>query len=479
MSLANKALGSFLWAFLERFGVQMLQMVVFIVLARILTPEAFGLIGMLTVFIAVSQAITDSGFGQALIQKKDTDEIDYSSVFYINMVISGLVYIALFFSAPYIADFYNEPQLVMLLKVLGLRFIISAFSMVQIAKLTKEVRFKELMISKLPSSFLGGLAGIVAAYMNYGVWSLVIQQLVDITAYSLQIWIHAKWKPLFVFNWSRIKSLFDFGGKMMIEGILSTVYQNLYELMIGRYFSTAQVGFYTQANKLKQLPIQNISNALNRVTFPILVGIQDDDVRLKNAYKKMVRQVFLVITPLMVAAIVLAPYLFRVLLTEKWMPAVPYFQWLCVSGIFYPVQAYNLNILKVKGRSDLFLKLGFLKKGISILGIVILVQYSVLALVIFRAFNSVLAYYINSYYSGRFINYGMLEQIKDIWKFLAASTFAGAVIWALTQYLSLGDVPTLLLGGVGGLIIYVAIIYKFEYPIIEYTKKMFLRFKGG
>ena len=479
MSLANKALGSFLWAFLERFGVQMLQMVVFIVLARILTPEAFGLIGMLTVFIAVSQAITDSGFGQALIQKKDTDEIDYSSVFYINMVISGLVYIALFFSAPYIADFYSEPQLVMLLQVLGLRFIISAFSMVQIAKLTKEVRFKELMISKLPSSFLGGLAGIVAAYMNYGVWSLVIQQLVDITAYSLQIWIHAKWRPLFVFNWSRIKSLFDFGGKMMIEGILSTVYQNLYELMIGRYFSTAQVGFYTQANKLKQLPIQNISNALNRVTFPILVGIQDDDVRLKNAYRKMVRQVFLVITPLMVAAIVLAPYLFRVLLTEKWMPAVPYFQWLCVSGIFYPVQAYNLNILKVKGRSDLFLKLGFLKKGISILGIVILVQYSVLALVIFRAFNSVLAYYINSYYSGRFINYGMLEQIKDIWIFLAASTFAGAVIWGLTQYLSLGDVPTLLLGGVGGLIIYVAIIYKFEYPIIEYTKKMFLRFKGG
>ncbi len=479
MSLANKALGSFLWAFLERFGVQMLQMVVFIVLARILTPEAFGLIGMLTVFIAVSQAITDSGFGQALIQKKDTDEIDYSSVFYINMVISGLVYIALFFSAPYIADFYSEPQLVMLLQVLGLRFIISAFSMVQIAKLTKEVRFKELMISKLPSSFLGGLAGIVAAYMNYGVWSLVIQQLVDITAYSLQIWIHAKWRPLFVFNWSRIKSLFDFGGKMMIEGILSTVYQNLYELMIGRYFSTAQVGFYTQANKLKQLPIQNISNALNRVTFPILVGIQDDDVRLKNAYRKMVRQVFLVITPLMVAAIVLAPYLFRVLLTEKWMPAVPYFQWLCVSGIFYPVQAYNLNILKVKGRSDLFLKLGFLKKGISILGIVILVQYSVLALVIFRAFNSVLAYYINSYYSGRFINYGMLEQIKDIWIFLVASTFAGAVIWGLTQYLSLGDVPTLLLGGVGGLIIYVAIIYKFEYPIIEYTKKMFLRFKGG
>ncbi|MEX2363125.1 MAG: lipopolysaccharide biosynthesis protein, partial [Balneolaceae bacterium] len=393
-----------------------------------------GLMGMLAVFIAVSQSLTDSGFGQALIQKKNTDEIDYSSVFYINLIISGLVYLILYMSAPYIAAFYSEPTLVELVRVLGLRFIIAAFSMVQIAKLTKELRFKELMIAKLPSTLLGGTLGIVAAYKGYGVWSLVIQQLIDTTAYSIQVWIQAKWKPLLVFNWERIKSLFDFGSKIMIEGVLSTIYQNIYELMIGRYFSTAQVGFYTQANKIKQLPVQNISNALSRVTFPILSGIQDDDARLKSAYKKIIRLVFLIITPIMVGAIVLAEPLFRLILTEKWLPAVPYFQLLCISGILYPVQSYNLNILKVKGRSDLFLYLGLIKKGVALIGIFIFVQFSVLALVMYRVFHSFFAYFVNSYYSGKFIDYGVLEQAKDIWKFILASVIAGVSSWGIINY---------------------------------------------
>ena len=391
MSLTQKTLGGFFWAFLERFGAQALQMVIFIVLARILAPEAFGLIGMLAVFIAVSQSITDSGFGQALIQKKDTDEIDYSSVFYINLLVSGFIYLLLYLSAPYIASFYSQPELTALVRVLGLRFIISAFSMVQITKLTKEVRFKKLMFARLPSTLLGGIAGIWAAMTGFGVWSLVIQQLTYITSYSLQVWIQSKWLPKWVFDWSRVKSLFDFGSKMMVEGVLSSIYQNLYELMIGRYFSTAQVGFYTQANKLKQVPVQNISNALGRVTFPVLAEIQHDDVRLKGAYKKVVRQIFLIISPVMVGGIVLAEPLFRMVLTEKWLPAVPYFQWLCVSGLFYPVNAYNLNILKVKGRSDLFLYLGLVKKGIAILGMFIFIQFSVLALVIYRAFYSIFA----------------------------------------------------------------------------------------
>ncbi|MEX0609596.1 MAG: lipopolysaccharide biosynthesis protein [Balneolaceae bacterium] len=478
MSLTNKTIGGFFWAFMERFGTQALQLVIFIVLARILTPEAFGLMGMLAVFIAVSQSLTDSGFGQALIQKKNTDEIDYSSVFYINLIISGLVYLILYMSAPYIAAFYSEPTLVELVRVLGLRFIIAAFSMVQIAKLTKELRFKELMIAKLPSTLLGGTLGIVAAYKGYGVWSLVIQQLIDTTAYSIQVWIQAKWKPLLVFNWERIKSLFDFGSKIMIEGVLSTIYQNIYELMIGRYFSTAQVGFYTQANKIKQLPVQNISNALSRVTFPILSGIQDDDARLKSAYKKIIRLVFLIITPIMVGAIVLAEPLFRLILTEKWLPAVPYFQLLCISGILYPVQSYNLNILKVKGRSDLFLYLGLIKKGVALIGIFIFVQFSVLALVMYRVFHSFFAYFVNSYYSGKFIDYGVLEQAKDIWKFILASVIAGVSSWGIINYLALGDIPSILIAVLTGSLIYAGIIYKTEYEILMYTKKTVLNFKS-
>ncbi|KPP97294.1 MAG: Mop flippase family exporter [Bacteroidetes bacterium HLUCCA01] len=479
MSLTNKTLGGFIWAFLERFGTQVLQIVVFIILARILSPDAFGLMGMLAVFIAVSQSITDSGFGQALIQKKDTDEIDYSSVFYMNMGVSIGMYLILFVSAPYISAFYNEPELTNLVRVLGLRFILSAFSLVQIARLTKGVEFKKLMLAKVPSTLLGGIAGIVGAYTGLGVWSLVLLQLVDTAAYSIQVWIQSQWYPQKVFQWNRVKQLFDFGGKMMLESVLSTIYKNISELVIGRYFSTAQVGFYTQANKFKQLPVKNISSALDRVTFPVLSDIQNDDKRLKIAYKKIVRQVFFIITPIMIGAIVLAEPLFRVVLTEKWLPAVPYFQWLCVSGILYPVQAYNLNILKVKGRSDLFLYLGFVKKAIGITGIFIFIQYSVLALVMFRAVNSFLAYYINSYYSGKFINYGMFEQIKDIWRFWAISALAGGTVWYITHLLSLNDYLEITIGLVVGFTIYMVMTYLFERPIIKYSLDTISKFKAS
>jgi O-antigen/teichoic acid export membrane protein len=477
-SLTDKTMGGFIWAFGERFGVLALQLVVFIVLARELTPEAFGLMGMLAVFIAVSQSLTDSGFGQALIQKKETDEVDYSSVFYINLVVSAAIYGLLFVGAPLIASFYGEAILINLIRVLGLKFIIAAFSMVQIAKLTKEVKFKKLMIAKLPSTLLGGAAGITAAYLDFGVWSLVIQQLTDATAYSIQIWIQSKWRPIWAFDWQRIKELFDFGSKMMVEGVLSRFYQNFYEIMIGRYFTTAQVGFYTQANKIKQLPVQNISSALTRVTYPVLSQIQDDDKRLKGAYKKIIRQIFFIIAPLMVGGIVLAEPLFRLILTEKWLPAVPYFQWLCISGLFYPANSYNLNILKVKGRSDLFLYLGLAKKGIGIIGIFIFVQYSVLALVMYRAFHSVLVYYINSYYSGRFIDYGIMEQLQDIWKFLAASALTGAATWGLLNVAAMGDIGSILTGIIVGCIIYGGIIYKLDYSILMYTKQTLMNFKN-
>lgn len=227
MSLTNKTLNGFFWAFLERFGVQAIQLIIFIVLARMLSPEAFGLIGMLVVFIAVSQSITASGFGQVLIQKKDPDEVDFSSVFFMNLILSLCIYGILYWFAPLISGFYGELILIDLIRVLGLKFIIAAFSMVQIAKLTKEVKFKSLMIAKLPSTLVGGFTGISAAYMGFGVWSLIIQQLTDSAAYSIQLWVQSKWKPIFVFNFQRLKSLFDFGSKMMLSGIIIRIFMRL------------------------------------------------------------------------------------------------------------------------------------------------------------------------------------------------------------------------------------------------------------
>src|SRR5699024_3991196 len=460
------------WAFGERFGVQAMQLVIFVVLARVLTPEAFGLMGMLAVFIAVSQTLTDSGFGQALIQKKGTDEIDYSSVFYINLVVSVLIYGLLFVTAPLIASFYGEPVLVNLIRILGLKFIIEAFSMVQIARLTKEVKFKKLMLAKLPSTLIGGTAGISAAYMGFGVWSLIIQQLTDATAYSIQIWFQSKWRPIWVFNWQRVKGLFDFGGKLMLSSVLNKIFQNLYEVVIGRYFSTAQVGYYTQANKIKQLPVQNVSSTLARVTFPVLSEIQDDNQRLKRGYKKILRQIFLIISPLMIGGIVLAEPLFRFALTDKWLPAVPYFQSLCVSGLFYPANSYNLNILKVKGRSDLVLYLGLVKKIGIIIGLLIFIHYSVLAIVIFRAFFSVTAFFINSYYSGRFIKYSVIKHLFDIWKFLFLSAVMGLVIWIMPMITNTTDLFTLINGIILGTTIYVMLIFLFERSLLKETYQL-------
>lgn len=477
MSLTNKTIGGFIWMFSERFGSQVLQIIIFVVLARILAPEAFGLIGMLAVFITLSQSLTDSGFGQALIQKKDADELDYSSVFYINIVFSIAIYLLLFLAAPQIANFFNEPILIDLVRILGLRFVFAAFSMVQITKLVKELRFKELLIARLPSTILGGVAGISAAYMGLGVWSLIIQQLTNEFAYSLQIWIQSKWIPSWSFNFRRVKSLFSFGSKLMLEGVINSVYKNFYEIMIGRNFAASEVGFYTQANKLKQLPVSNISNALSKVTFPILSGIQHDDERLKGAYKKIIRQIFLIIAPLMAGGIVLAEPAFRVVLTDTWLPAVPYFQWLCISGLFYPANAYNINILKVKGRSDLVLYLGLVKKGVAVVGILILVQYSVLALVIFKAFHSLFAYILNSYVSGRFINYGILEQIKDIWKIILAALTSSLTTYWLLNYLEIGDLWVILFGILFGLFIYGVVIYKIEHSILVYSRKTLLYFK--
>lgn len=467
MSLTDKTLSGFLWASAERFGVQAMQMVIFIVLARLLTPEAFGLMGMLAVFIAVSRSIADSGFAQALIQKKETDERDYSSVFYVNLSVSIIIYGLLFATAPYIADFYGEPLLLDLVRVLGIKFVIGAFSMVQVARLTKQVAFKKLMIAKLPSTLIGGIAGIGSAYMGLGVWSLIVQQITDETLYTVQIWIQSKWKPRRVFDWKRVKDLFDFGWKMMLEGILNRIYTNFYEVMIGRHFSSAQVGFYNTANKIKQLPIQNISSALSRVSFPVLSEIQDDDVRLKRAYKKILRKIFLIVTPIMVGGIVLADPLFSLVLTDKWLPAVPYFQWLCISGLFYPANAYNLNILKVKGRSDLFLGLGLIKKAIAIIGIVIFVQFSVLALVIFRAFFSVFGYGINSWFSGKFIDYNIIEQFVDIWKILLSGTIMGGGLWLLVRFVTIGDFGIIAVGVLTGIVIYSILIYLVERKLLQ------------
>ncbi|TRO65114.1 lipopolysaccharide biosynthesis protein [Christiangramia sabulilitoris] len=435
MSLRKQATSGIAWTFAQQFGNQAIGFVVSLILARILMPEEFGLIGMIAVFIAVGKTLLNAGLTQSLIRSDNLDEEDYSTVFYFNLAASLFIYGVIYISAPLIADFYGQPILINIIRVFCLTFLISAFSAVQGSRLTKKMDFKTLTIVSIPSNIIGGIIGIGMAYTGFGVWSLVWSSLASAFINSVQLWFYSKWSPGFVFNIKKFKDHFNFGYKLTLSELLNSVFNNLFIIVIGRFFSAGQVGFYTRAQTLKQLPVTNISNALNKVTYPLFASIQDDDVRLKRVYKQLMQMVIFVVAPVLVFMAVLAEPLFRFLFTEKWLPAVPYFQILCATGILYPIHSYNLNILNVKGRSDLFLKLEVVKKIIIIITIALTINYGIIALLYGQVFTSVMAFVVNTHYSGKFINYSALEQIYDVLPTVLVAILAGAFVFILDFYL--------------------------------------------
>tara|TARA_R110001599_G_scaffold1889_4_gene9883 strand:- start:336501 stop:337949 length:1449 start_codon:yes stop_codon:yes gene_type:complete len=476
-NLKQKTIKSFLWAFGERFGVQAMQLIAFVILARILSPDAFGLMGLIAIFITISQELVDSGFGLALIQSKSVDDIDYSSIFFINLIVSGSIFVVLFFIAPFIATFFAEPILVNLTRVLGLKFIISSFSIVQIARLTREVEFKKLMLAKVPSTIIGGAVGIAMAYYGFGVWSLIGQQLSDALAYSIQIWIQSSWKPMLVLNWGKVKKLFSYGSKLMVSGLLFASYRNMYELFLGKYYSTTQVGYYSQSDRVKQIPVLNISQVIARVSFPILSRFQDDDEKLKQSYKVLIRNVLLVIAPVMIGSIVIAEYLFRYVLTEKWVPAVPFFQILCIDGLLYPLHVYNLNVLKVKGRSDLYLKMETIRFTLSLIGLLSVAWYSVYAIVWMKILVGLITVVIFNRYCNKFIGYGLWEQFLDIKTILLGALIMGFCVNIFINVISLSDLEVLISSTILGAVIYLICIYTFERKLLIEVKNIINRKK--
>ena len=466
MSLKKIATTGFFWTFAQQFGNQAISFTVSLILARILLPAEFGLIGMVAIFIAIGNTLLNSGLTQSLIRSKELDQEDYSTVFYFNLLISLILYFIIYFLAPLIAEFYDQEILINILRLYCLTFVISAFGAVQLARLTKIMDFRTQTIIAIPASIVGGVTGIYMAYNDYGVWSLVWSSIITIAASTLQLWVYSQWSPALVFSFSKFKDHFNFGYKLTLSGLIDKIFNNLFLIVIGKFFSPAQVGFYTRAETMKQLPVTNISTALNKVTFPLFATIQDDDIRLKKIYKRLMKMVLFVIAPVLVLLAVLAEPTFRFLFTEKWLPAVPYFQILCATGILYPLHAYNLNILKVKGRSDLFLQLEIIKKTLIIVAIVIALQFGVMALLYGQVIVSLAAYFINTHYSGRFINYSALQQIKDIFPILLLSILTGIFIWIIDRFFLIDtwDISRILVGGLTGLSLYtgLSLILKFE-----------------
>ena len=452
-NLKQEAAKGFLWSAVERFSVQGLQFFIGLVLARLLLPSDYGLVGMLAIFLAISQTFVDSGFSSALIQKKDRTEIDYSTAFFFNIGVGLFFYLILFFTAPLIAKFYNTPELTSLTKVIGLNVFITSLAVVQRAKLTIKLDFKTQAKASLTSVFIGGCVGIAMAYKGYGVWALVVQSLLRNGLNTIFLWFLSKWMPKAVFSKDSFKELFSFGSKLLGAGLLDTIYRNIYLIIIGKIFSARELGFYTRAQQFQKMPSQNITGIISRVAFPVLSSIQDDDEKLIKAYSSFIRLSAFVVFPLMIGLAVVAEPLIRLILTEKWMPTVPLLQLLCIAGMLYPVHAINLNILNVKGRSDLFLKLEIIKKIFITIAILITFSFGVKAMVIGQIFTSFIAFFINTHYSSKMINYGAWKQIKDMMPIIFITLIMALGVWGV-MLLGFSDVLKLLIGIVVGIIIY-------------------------
>lgn len=425
MGLKDKSISGFLWGLTDQVGGQVIGFLVSIALARILLPEDFGLIAMTTLFVSIGNVMMDSGLTSSLIRSKESSQTDYTTVFYINITVSFLVYTLLYAAAPKVAHFYSSPLLTDVLRVYTLTFVVNAFFAVQKAILVKNMNFKYQFRISLPSLIFSGILGGYLAYTGWGVWALVYMYLCRAVIDGVLYWIIIGWRPSLNFSWDRAKHHLKYGLNICVASVIDVVYTNLYNLFIGRIYSSAILGYYYRAHSTKTLLVSSLSTTLDKVLFPVFAQLQDDDIRLKLVYQRIMQQVFFWICPILTFFLIVAEPFFLFVFSEKWLPAVPYFQILCLVGILTPIQSYNGNILRIKGRSDLVLRLEYIKKPIFILGIIVSVKYGITALMWNQVFSGLIGLFVNSYYSGQMINYSLFEQVKDLSKTIFTTTVVG------------------------------------------------------
>ncbi|HSV87891.1 MAG TPA: lipopolysaccharide biosynthesis protein [Bacteroidales bacterium] len=468
MNLRAKGISGMVWSFLIQAGFQVVNFATSIILARILLPEEFGLIGLVTIFIVIGRVLVEGGLSTSLIRTKEPDQNDYSTVFFMNLAGAFIIYLVMFLLAPLIAQYFNQPSLVLLVRVLCLIFIINALSTVQSTRLNKNLQFRTQFKLLFPSLVISSSIGIWMAYNGYGVWSLVWKDLAFAAIATTQLWLYSKWKPAWVFNWEIFRYHFSFGYKLTITGITTAIFGSIYKFIIGRYFSVAELGFFTRAKSMEELPTSSLVAAFNRVAFPLLSQVNDDNERLKSVYKRLMIQVVFWIAPVLIIAGVLATPLFRFLLTEKWLPAVPYFQILLLAGLFFPMHQYNLNICNVKGRSDMVLKISLIQILLTIVGVLVAVRLGVFGLLWSIVIINFVTAILSGFLSGRLINYTLIEQFKDIAPAIIIGCLAGAFVFLVDSFLFMDspDLIRLLFPAMGGAIIYLGVSYLYKSPAI-------------
>lgn len=442
-SLKSKAVAGLFWSFTERIGQNGIQFVLSIVLARLILPEEFGQIAMLMVFTSIAGTIVDSGFGAALIQRKSASYVDECSVFYFNIAISILLAGLLCLAAPFIAAFYETPILEPLTRVLSLLLVIGALGMVQMTMLTKKLDFKTQMKIGIVATVLSGVIGVYMAYRGFGVWSLAVQSISRGIFRSVLLWVFQSWRPGWVFSMDSLRSMFPYGSKLLCATLVASVFDNLYFIVIGKAFSLQDLGFYSRAKGLQQIPVASIAHSVGRVTFPVFSSVQDDKPRMKRGVRKSLMILAFINFPMMVGLAVVAEPLVIVLFTDKWLAAVPYLQLMCFVGALHPLHGVNVNVLKAQGRADLNLKINVLKNGLKLVFLLITLPWGIEAILWGQIVLSGLCYFVNTHYTSILIKYPIGEQVRDLIPAFIVSVVMGGGVYAL-QYLSIPNVYMML-----------------------------------
>lgn len=470
-NLRSTVVSSLLWKFLERAGTQGIQFVVSILLARMLLPSDYGVVSMILVFTAIANVFIQSGFSTALIQKKNVDETDFSSVFYVSFLVAIICYVILFILSPYIAKFYNMPEITSILRVISLTLFFGAINSIQNAKISNEMKFKKLFFSSLGAIIVSGTTGIVLAYLGYGAWALVWQQLSNAIATTIILWFTSGWKPSLKFSFARVKSLFSYGWKILFSALIDTIYTNIYNLVIGKFYTSQTLGNYNKGEQFPKLIAVNIDGTISSVMLPAYSKEQDNRNKIKSMVRRSIVTSSLLLFPMMFGLAAVSEVVVKILLTDKWLGCVPYMQLLCIVYALYPINSANLQAIKALGKSGYYLKLEIIKKVIGIITLIITLPYGVFVMTLGQVGVAILSTFVNAFPNKKLLNYNFWEQIKDILPNLFISVFMFAIVYLL-KFININNYLLLFIQVLVGVVTYFGLVVIFKLESFDYLIKL-------
>lgn len=470
-SIREKVISGLVWKFAERIGAQGVSFIVSIILARLLSPSDYGLIALTTIFISISNIFVQSGFGNALVQKKNADDTDFSSVFYFNIFVSLVFYIIIFFTSPLIAKLYNRADLTIIMRVMAISILIYGINNIQQAYVSKTMQFKRFFFSTLIGTVISAFVGIIMAYKGFGVWALVSQYLINSIVDTVVLWITVKWRPKKLWSLERIKELYSFGWKLFLSCLIDTIYDNIYGLFIGKIYNSSMLGLYNKGNQFPNLIVSNINTPIQSVLFPALSEEQNNKVRVKSMVRRSIVTSSFLILPMMVGLASIAKSLVIILLTEKWLGCVFFLQISCITFAFWPIHTANLQAINALGRSDIFLKLEVVKKILGILVLLISIPFGIKVMVIGRAILDTFCTIINAFPNKKLLDYSFVEQWKDIIPSLIISLLMGVIVLSIELF-KLNEYLTLIIQIVVGAITYFGLAYLLKFECLTYLLDM-------